>query len=240
MRLILPGLLFALLLAPAAGGQPAPPGPPPPTIVTQGSATVKRQPDRAFITFATETRADRPDDAQSQNAVAMQKVREQLASAGIPSEAIRTISFNLREDIDFVNGNRIPRGYVVTNAIEVRVDDIDDLGSLMDDVVKAGATSVSGVRFDLKDREQAEQEAVRLAVADARGRADAAAAGAGVAVGPIVRIEEHGERGPVPRPMPMQMSVAREAADAPSTPVAAGEIVIEATVTLTVSIAGAQ
>jgi uncharacterized protein len=234
-------LLVVAFLSVAGTASAQPPGGPhlPPTIVTQGAATVKRAPDRAFVTFATETRADEPDAAQRQNAAAMQKVRDQLDAAGIPAEAVRTISFNLREDIDFVNGNRIPRGYVVSNAIEVRTDDLADLGKLMDAVVAAGATSITGIRFDLKERDDAEREALRLAVADARGRAVAAAAGAGVTLGRIIRIEEHGDRGPTP-PMPVRMSMAREAADAPSTPVAAGEIVIEASVTLTAEIADAQ
>ena len=113
-----------------------------------------------------------------------------MKQAGIPADAVRTLSFNLREDVDWVNGKRTPRGYVVANAIEVRVDKLEDLGALLDAAVTAGATNVSSIRFDLKDRSGAEREAVRLAVADARARADAAADGAGASVIKVVRIEE--------------------------------------------------
>ena len=144
------------------------------------------------MSFATETRASKPDQAQKDNARAMEKVREALRDQKIPDEAIRTISFNLREDVDWVNGKRVPRGYVVSNVIEARVDALDSLGSLLDEVVKAGATSVGGIRFDLKDRDNAEREALRLAVADARARAEAAAAGAGVRVVRVQTIDEQG------------------------------------------------
>jgi uncharacterized protein YggE len=49
----------------------------------------------------------------------------------------------------------------------VRLNAIERTGELLDLLVQAGATSVSGVRFDLKDRAGAEREALRLAVIDA-------------------------------------------------------------------------
>jgi hypothetical protein len=127
------------------------------------------------------------------------------------------------------------RGYVARNVIEVRVDDLPRVGEILDVAVSSGATSVGGVRFDLKDRDGAEREALRRAVADARARADAAAAGAGVKIAGVLRIQEH-RAGPTPPPRPMVMSM-REAADvAGQPPVAPGELEIKATVTLTMSI----
>jgi len=231
MRALVMVAAVAMLTVSPVSAQP-PRSPELPTVVTNGRAIVKRAPDRAFVSFATETRASKPDQAQKDNARAMEKVRDALRDQKIPDEAIRTISFNLREDVDWVNGKRVPRGYVVSNVIEARVDALDSLGSLLDEVVKAGATSVGGIRFDLKDRDNAEREALRLAVADARSRAEAAAAGAGVRVVRIQTIDEQGAVD-VPRPMPMMRMEAAMAADAPQTPVAAGEIEIHATVRLT-------
>ena len=144
-------ITVAALTASPASAQP-PRGPEPPTVVTNGRAIVKRAPDRAFVSFATETRASKPDQAQQDNARAMEKVRGELRDQKIPDEAVRTTSFNLREDVDWVNGKRVPRGYVVSNVIEVRVDTLDGLGSLLDQVVKAarprsaasGSTSRTG------------------------------------------------------------------------------------------------
>ena len=215
----------------ATHAQPAAPDAAP-TVTTSGKATVKRAPDRAFVTFATETRAARPEDAQKTNARVMEQVRRELADERIPDDAIQTTSFNLREDVDWVNGKRVARGYVVTNAIEVRVDAMETLGELLDEVVKAGATSVGGIRFDLKNRDSVEREALRLAVADARARAEAAAAGAGARVVRIRSIEEQGTMD-VPRPFPMRMEMAAAADAGAQTPVAAGEIEIVATVRLT-------
>ncbi|MCA1583771.1 MAG: SIMPL domain-containing protein [Acidobacteria bacterium] len=101
--------------------------------------------------------------------------------------------------------------------------------------VGTGATSIHGLRFDLKQRDAIERDALRLAVVDARARAEAVAAGAGAAVGRIVRIEESSAR---VVPPPQSMMMARMAVDEArqTTPVAAGEIEIRGQVTLTVGV----
>ena len=205
-----------------------------PSIVTTGDAVVRRAPDRAFLVATVETRARDPKEAQSLNAKLMSAVQARVAAAGIPKDAVRTLGYNIQQEFDFTNGRRIPRGYVARNAVEARVDALESLGELLDAVVQAGATSISGVRFDLRDRAGAEREALRLAVVDARARAEAAAAGVGRTIDRVLRIDD--TRRDVPRPMPMGM-MAREVAQADvAPPIEAGEIEIRAQATLTVSI----
>lgn len=201
-------------------------------IATQGRATVRKAPDRAFLVLATETRAPQPADAQRRNAELMTAVQERL-QAQLPADAIRTLSYSIQQEYDFTEGRRVPRGYLVSNTIEVRVDDLSRLGALIDLAVGSGATTVSHIRFDLKDREAAEREALREAVANAWARAQAAAAGAKVEISGVVRIEEHGPAMPFPVQRTMAMESRAAAAD---TPIQAGEIEIEAAVTLTAGI----
>ena len=235
--LIFLSIAFLEIASSAAQAQAPPPPPGPPVVVALGHATIERAPDRAFVTFSTETRGTKPEDVQKQNALAMTRVQDAVTRAKVPADAVRTLGFNLQEEFDWVNGKRVSRGYTASNSVEVRVDDLTTLGSLMDAAVQAGATGVGAVRFDLKDRAGAEREALRLAVADARARADAAAVGANTRVVGIVRIEESGApRGPMPVPM---MRMAMAASDrAPETPVAPGQIEIEASVTLTAALEG--
>jgi uncharacterized protein YggE len=204
-----------------------------PSIVTTGEATVRRAPDQAFVTVAVESRSKNPRDAQRQNAETMTAVQQRLAAAGVAKEAVRTLGYSIQQEFDYPNGRRVPREYVARNALEVRVEPVERTGDIIDAAVQAGATAVSGVRFELKDRAGAEREALRMAVTDARGRADAAAAGAGRSVDRVLRIEEV-RTGMAPPPRPMMMT--RAAADASiETPVEPGTIEIRAQVTLTVS-----
>ena len=136
--------------------------------------------------------------------------------------------------MDFTSGKQVPRGYQARNVIEVRLDDIQSVGEILELAVAAGGTSVQGVRFDLKQRAALEREALTRAVADARARADAAAKGAGAAVVAVLRIEEGGVNvRPVEAPM-FRMLADTAAASPP--PIAAGDTVIHASVTLTAAI----
>jgi hypothetical protein len=127
------------------------------------------------------------------------------------------------------------RGYLARNAIEVRVDDIARAGDVLGAAVESGATSVGGLRFDLKDREAAEREALRLAVRDARARADAAASGAGVQIARVQRVEEQRMGPEPPRPMARQMTTESLQVDM-APPITPGTIQIRSTVTMTVLI----
>ena len=222
-------LLF-LLIAPAVAGAQQNTTPEPPVVVTSGEGLVQAVPDRAWITITAESRAGNPRDAQRRNAEAMTPVIDKLRTAGIPSEAIRTIGYDLQQEWDYVNNQRTSRGYVARNTIEVRVDAIDRIGELLEMAVGSGATSVGGVRFDLKNRAKLERDALRLAVEDARARADAAAAGAGRSIDRVLRIDAQSGGAPIPMP---RVAMLREQAASDAPPIAAGQMEIRVQVTLT-------
>ena len=222
--------LFLVFAAQVAGAQDGVPAATVPVIVTRGEAIVRRAPDVAFVTLAVESRARGPRDAQRQNADAMSNVQKQLTAAGIPGEAQRTLGLWLQQEVDIANGRRTAREFVARNSLEVRLD-VSRAGEIADAVVRAGATSLSGIRFDLNDRAAAERDALRLAVADARARADAAAAGAGRTVDRILKIEDSHAEAFAPRPM---LGLAK-ADSATVTDVEPGLIELRAQVTLTVS-----
>ncbi len=144
------------------------------------------------------------------------------------------MAYDIQPEFDYKDGKQTLRDYLARNSIEVRLDDLSRVGEVVDMAVGSGATSVGGVRFDLKDRAAAEREALRLAVADARARADAAAAGAGTRVDAVIRIEEQRQGTPEPRPAMMAMRAGSEAAT--ETPITAGDVEIRARVTLTATI----
>lgn len=201
-----------------------------------GEGLVQAVPDRAWITITAESRASNPREAQRRNVEAMSPVQAKLKAAGIPDDAIRTVGYDLQQEFDYVNNRRISRGYVARNSIEIRIDQVDRVGELLEIAVGSGATSVGGIRFDLKDRAKLERDAIRLAVADARAKAEAAAAGAGRTIDRIMRIEEQGISAP-PQPVRMMRELAaNQAADASAPPISAGQLELRAHVTVTATL----
>ena len=207
------------------------PAPSIPVVVTNGEAVIMVAPDRAFVTIAAESRSRNSAEAQRQNAEAMTAVMAKLEQAGVPKDAIRTIAYDLQPEFDYANGRQTLRGYVARNSIEVRLDDMTRVGAVLDAAGSGGATSIGGIRFDVRTRDAVEREALRMAVADARARADAAAAGAGRTVDRVIRIQEDGVP-EIPRPV-MRMAAAEQMAATPITP---STIEIRARVTLTATL----
>jgi len=206
-----------------------------PVVVTSGEAEVKRAADRAWVTINAESRARDPKEAQRANVEAMNAVMQKLRSLSLGGDAVRTTSVDLHPEFDYANGRQTLRGYVARNTIEVRVDDIGRVGEIISASVGSGATSVGGLRFDIKERAEAEREALRMAVQNARARAEAAASGAGMRIDRIVRIEDHRVTLPEPRPMMMERTMAAQA-PVPDTPVTPGNLTIRAMVTLTAAL----
>ena len=232
-------LLVALLIpvqATLAFGQVSNPpmiSPLQPTVVTQGHAIVHARPDRAFVTIAAESRSRNSADAQRQNATAMTAVLRKIEREDVPKDAVRTIGYELQPEFDYANGRQTFRSYVARNTVEVRLDNMDRIGVVIDAAAAGGATTITGVRFDVSNRAGLERDALRQAVADARARAEAAAAGAGAAIDRVVRVEETVVHEP-PRPM-MRMAAQAMERDVP-TPVEPSTIEIQARVTLTASL----
>ena len=214
---------------------------PRPVITTSGEAVVRRAPDRAFITIATDARTPRSDDARRTAAAAMTDVQTALKATGLASDAIRTVGFSLEPQTVWTDGKPTVSGFLAHNEIEVRVDDLAKLSAVLDAATapKNVSLSIEGPRFDLKDRDAIEHEALTAAVANAMGRAQAIAEGAKLILGQVLSIDNETPQTGVVGPMPLMRSVAAVAGGGqPSTPVTPGTIEIRAAVRLTVAIRG--
>ena len=231
MKTLAPALVALVVLTATATANAQVATPEVPAVVVSGEGVVKAVPDQAWVRVGAESRSKISKEAQARNAEAMTAVQQKMMSLGIPKDAVRTLAIDLQIEYDYANGRQTPRGYVARNTSEVRVDDFAKLGDVLDAAVGAGATTLHGLRFDVKRREALEREAMQLAVANAMGRAEALASGARRTIDRVLRIEESTVGGGEAPVMAMRM----RAEDA-GTPVAAGELEIRAQIRLTASI----
>src|SRR5690348_6294432 len=99
-------LVILLLAAPIAYAADTWTGPP--VVVTTGTGEVRAAPDRATVTLTSEARAKTAKDAQQQEAQSTTAVRKLLAEMKIPTDAVRTTSYDLQPEFDYVQGKQIP------------------------------------------------------------------------------------------------------------------------------------
>lgn len=170
------------------------------TISVEGTGHVSLDPTLARITIGVQTSDENAQDAVEENNQRVEEVMDALKEFGISPEDIQTSDFSIREQADREPGveakEETKKTYQVSNLIRVTLRDIDQLGALLDETVKAGANRIQGIQFDAEKKEEANKEALKLAMKDARVRAETIAETADVQLGEVYRVETFGG-GPV-------------------------------------------
>jgi uncharacterized protein len=234
-------LLAALVLVNATpvSAQTTPAAPGPAVVVASGEHRIKVAADQAWATVAVETRDAKAPEARRLAAAAMTSVVAALKKTGLSNDAVQTVGFSLNPEYEYVSGRQRMKGFIVSNQVQVRIDDIAKVADVLDAV--GGLTlppssniNIGGLRFDLKNRAEVEREALRGAVQDATLKAKAMAAGGGMSLGRTLRIEENA--GQVMPKFNEPYLMARAAPEGVPTPITPGDIEIRAQVTLTIEI----
>lgn len=186
-------------------------------IDVTGSGKVYATPDQATVQLGVISQAKSAADALKDNSAKTAAVLASIKTIGVDSKDVQTHDFSIYPTYD-TNGATIT-GYQVTNTVMVVIRDLANAGSILDQVVQAGANNVSGLSFDIADTSKLQTEARAKAIADARAKAEAMATAAGVSLGEIIAISESVSS----MPMPMaKMAMA----DAASVPLATGQQLI--------------
>ena len=216
-----------------------------PTYITTGNAPQARldvsaigqanvAPDRAIVSAGVVQQGKTAREAMMGNATLMTAVFDELEGAGIPKKDISTSQLSLQPQYDY-RDRRQPTitGYEARNTVTVKSDDIEQVGPMLDALVRAGVNNINQVQFTVKDPKAAKEQARADAIREAKEKAQAMAKAAGVQLGPLLSINEANMTS---GPRPIMMQAARmEMADA-STPVSAGEQTLSVTVNLSYGI----
>jgi uncharacterized protein YggE len=230
-------LLIALtvpLMAVAALAQEPSERPARPSLRATGEALVTARPDQAEIDIGVLTQAANAKDAADQNAVKLDAVIAALRKVLGQGADIKTISYSLSPNYIYPREGGQPRvsGYTATNIVQVKINDLKQVGAVIDTATQAGANNIHSLQFTLKNDEDVRAQALREAAGKAKAKTEAIAAALGLKITRVLFAEESG---PVVRPVYARMEAMQARADAP-TPVEPGTIEVRATVTLTVEV----
>jgi uncharacterized protein YggE len=232
--------LLAVVLACAVAASPlrAQQTPPSPlsSIRVTGDAKVTARPDRVQIDIGVTTRAAQSQEAASQNARQVDAVLAAVRKATGPAAVLRTISYSLNPTYQYHPNGEEPTitGYSAVNVVQVTLDDLAKIGTVIDSATLAGANHVQGIQFTLRDQDAVRAEALRQAATRARAEAEVLAAALGLKVVRVLSVEENS-----PRLVPVRAYMGAPRAvmsTATATPVEAGTLDVTADVMLTVEV----
>lgn len=208
-----------------------------PAVTVTGHGQMSLAPDTAFVTVGIETTGKTVADAQRHNRLIMNKVVERLRALQIDNERIQTASFTVspqykpppkRSEASAEPPEII--GYVISNTVAVEVRNLEKVGPVIEESLAAGANQFQGLHWALRDEQQAKLGALRQAAAKAREKAAALSEALKVK---LIRLLKATEESHVVRPMPrVARSMMATDGGGGEMAVFAGEIKVEATVTL--------
>ena len=212
------------------------------SVSAEGRTT--RTPDLATFNAGVTSQGKTAAEALAANSADMNRVIAALKRAGIADRDVQTSNLNLnpiyQPQRPLPDGTYQPVepkiiGYQVSNTVNVRQRDIASFGKVIDTLVSAGANQVNGPSFEMDKPDEALDEARMEAMKMARARAELYARAAGLKVVRILTISESGGYYP-PQPRVMYAKAAMDSAAAP-TPVAPGEVSLNANVSVTFELA---
>jgi uncharacterized protein YggE len=206
-----------------------------PTLNVSATGYSNAAPDRAMVSAGVVQQGKTAREAMMGNATLMTAVFDELEAAGIPKKNITTSQLSLQPQYDY-RDRRKPTitGYEVRNTVSVKSDDLEQIGPMLDALVRAGVNNINQVQFSVKDPKAAMDKAREDAVLEAKDKAERMAEAAGVKLGPLLSMSES-NRGGIPRPV-MMRAASMEMSDA-VTPISAGEQTMSVSVNLSYGIA---
>lgn len=238
MRLAALAPLAVLLAFATPAFAQAPVAPSPGTISVDGRGEVMAKPDTAFVNSGVTSQGATAREALDANTAAMAQLIATLKEAGIEDRDIQTSGFSVSpnyvysQEVD-ANGYTLPpriNGYIVSNAVTIRVRALDTLGAVLDQAVTVGANTINGVTFSVADPSDLYDQARKAAFADATHKAELYAEAAGATLSTIRSISE--SQGFAP-PQPYMMREAAMDMASALVPVETGEMAFAITVNVT-------
>lgn len=197
-------------------------------MTVTGNGKVVAQASYVQLQIEVTTQGKNVQQAQQENASTMNRVIQSILALTIPRENIQTAAYTIAPIYNYVEGKQVFTGYEVTNAITVKVPDINLVGNVIDTAVENGANRISSIQFKIDHADVYYQQALSLALHNAQMKANTIAQTMHLALHPQpLEIVEENENGPV---LYKSMAMADSTI---TTPIEQGQITISAAVRVT-------
>lgn len=215
----------------------------PSTLNVSARGEIQLAPDTAIVNFSVETAGESFEQVVSDNRDRMQQVMAALSRLGIPEERIQTTSFDVtpkyapppRRRPNEPVKHEPPKilGYTARNGLKVEVRDLDKVGAVADQALKAGANHFNGIQWIVRERHPVYLQALAQAAKKAKEKARTLAHSLDIRLVKLLTVQEGGSHVPTPRPSfaKASMLMADGAAES-SVPMSPGEIKVQAQISL--------
>lgn len=188
-------IISATQLGGTAEAQTTDPG----ELFVTGTASVSVSPDQGQVLLTVSTLRSGVRSAIGDGNRAVTAVTDAIIALGVDETDIQTRSVTLSAEYEFVDRTRVLAGFRYRNSVAVTVQDIENVGPVIDGAVDAGGNdlTVDGISFLVSNRAEIEDETRLIAIDNGLAKATAMANRAGISLGRVVSLRETGLSSPV-------------------------------------------
>ena len=160
-------------------------------VTVAGEAVTRVEPDTAVLSLSVVTQSPQAVTAQQENARKSDAVANAVKAIAGANAEIKTSDYTLQPQYD-PRDSRLPKiiGYDARNSVIVTLSDLKGVGAVIDAASKAGANSIDGISFVLKQTSPARGQALADATQQAMNKARSIAQALG---GRVLRVVEENE-----------------------------------------------
>lgn len=141
-------------------------------IKVNGEGMMTAVPNQASATIGVITEGKDLTEAQKENSETITRIISVLSTFNIPQKNVQTFDYQVNTEYDYVDGKQIFRGYRVSNLLKVTLDEVNQLGAIINRVIEAGANYVSNVQFSVSDSNPYYLQALQKALRNAHEKAE--------------------------------------------------------------------
>ncbi|WP_458210094.1 SIMPL domain-containing protein [Haladaptatus sp. NG-SE-30] len=162
-------------------------------ISVSATGEVTAEPNLAILIVGVEATAANPATARKQVAENVSTMREALANVGLDDDQVTTRHYTIREDYESKRDEATVTRYRAIHTFEIEVENVDQVGTVIETTTDNGATNVGRVQFSLSEETRSElrEQALTNAMNNARSDAELLATGANLTIVDVASVATH-------------------------------------------------
>jgi uncharacterized protein YggE len=204
-------------------------------VTVAGEASTRVEPDTAIVSLSVVTQSPQALTAQQENARKSEAVSNAVKGIAGSNAEIKTSDYTLQPRYD-QRDNSLPKisGYDARNSVIITTSDLKGVGAVIDAASRAGANSIDGISFVLRQTSPARGQALADATQQAMNKARSISEALG---GRVLRVVEENESATVGQAsMSSYEMMDAETAKGAATPITPGRMTIRSNVQLIVEV----
>ena len=167
------------------------------TITISGEGKVLAVPDIGEVSLGVLSDAKTVAAAQKDNTDKMNKVIQAMKDLGVDEKDLKTTSYSINPNYQYISGKSIIIGYQVSQTLDVKIRQLDKASDILAKAADNGVNQIGSISFTIDNPDSIKAEARKKAINDAKQKADVLKNDLGVNIVKIVSFSESSSQPPI-------------------------------------------